>query len=82
MKKKRTALLTSILALLLCVSMLVGTTFAWFTDSVSSGSNVIAAGVLDVELERGRPGAEISAGREHRVGDRLCQREGQSLCAV
>ncbi len=52
MKKKRTALLTSILALLLCVSMLVGTTFAWFTDSVSSGSNVIAAGVLDVELEQ------------------------------
>ena len=44
------ALLSSILSLLLCVSMLVGTTFAWFTDSVTSGSNIIAAGNLDVEM--------------------------------
>jgi len=34
----------------LCVSMLVGTTFAWFTDSVSTGKNIIAAGNLDVEM--------------------------------
>ena len=46
----RNALFTSIISLLLCVSMLVGTTFAWFTDSVESGRNVIAAGNLDVEL--------------------------------
>lgn len=53
MKRKnvtRNALVTSILSLLLCVSMLVGTTFAWFTDSVVSGNNVIAAGNLDIEL--------------------------------
>ena len=53
MKRKnvtRNALFTSIISLLLCVSMLVGTTFAWFTDSVISGTNVIAAGNLDVEL--------------------------------
>lgn len=53
MKRKNTsrnALLTSIISLLLCVSMLVGTTFAWFTDSVTSGRNTIAAGNLDVEL--------------------------------
>ena len=41
----------SALSLLLCLSMLVGTTFAWFTDSVSSGKNRITAGNLDVELE-------------------------------
>ena len=41
---KRNALVTSILSLLLCVSMLVGTTFAWFTDEVVSGVNTIAAG--------------------------------------
>ena len=37
-KKKSTkrALLTSALALLVCVSMLVGSTFAWFTDHVTS----------------------------------------------
>jgi len=53
MKRKnatRSALFTSIISLLLCVSMLVGTTFAWFTDEVVSGRNVIAAGNLDVEL--------------------------------
>ena len=53
MKRKnatRSALFTSIISLLLCVSMLVGTTFAWFTDSVQSGINTIAAGNLDVEL--------------------------------
>ena len=53
MKRKnatRSALVTSILALLVCVSMLVGATFAWFTDSVASGLNTIAAGNLDVEL--------------------------------
>jgi len=47
----RKALFTSIISLLLCVSMLVGTTFAWFTDEVETGMNTIAAGNLDVELE-------------------------------
>ena len=50
MSRRKQALLKSGLALLLCVSMLVGTTFAWFTDSVTSGLNIIAAGNLDVEL--------------------------------
>lgn len=53
MKRKnatRTALFHSILSLMLCVSMLVSTTFAWFTDEVVSGRNTIAAGNLDVEL--------------------------------
>ena len=50
MKSKKSALLKSLIALLLCLSMLVGTTFAWFTDSVSTGINTIAAGNLDVEL--------------------------------
>lgn len=50
MKKTRFALFQSIIALILCFSMLIGTTFAWFTDGVSSGNNLIAAGNLDVEL--------------------------------
>lgn len=49
-KSTKQALLLSALSLLLCISMLVGTTFAWFTDSVSTGNNIIAAGNLDVEL--------------------------------
>ena len=53
MKRKnstRNALVTSVISLLLCVSMLVGTTFAWFTDEVVSGMNQIIAGNLDVEV--------------------------------
>ena len=45
------ALLTSVMALVMCVVMLVGTTFAWFTDTASTGVNKIQAGNLDVELE-------------------------------
>ena len=53
MKKHTTkrALWISALALLLCVSMLVGATFAWFTDSVTSANNIIKSGNLDIELE-------------------------------
>ena len=50
-KTTRRALLLSVLSLLLCCSMLVGTTFAWFTDSVQSGVNKIVAGNLDIVLE-------------------------------
>lgn len=50
-KSTKRALLSSVLALVLTCSMLIGTTFAWFTDSVKSGKNKIVAGNLDVELE-------------------------------
>ncbi len=50
-KVTKRALLSSALALLVCVSMLIGTTFAWFTDSVTSANNVIKSGNLDIELE-------------------------------
>lgn len=50
-KSTKRALLLSALSLLLCVSMLIGSTFAWFTDSVTSGKNQIVAGNLDVELD-------------------------------
>ncbi len=52
MTKKHTkkALLTSVLSLLLCFSMLLGTTFAWFTDTASSTNNIIVAGNLDAGL--------------------------------
>ena len=44
------ALLTSVTALVMCVVMLVGTTFAWFTDTASTGVNKIQAGNLDVDI--------------------------------
>ena len=49
-KATKRALLTSVMALVMCVVMLVGTTFAWFTDTASTGVNKIVAGNLDVEL--------------------------------
>ena len=45
------ALLTSVMALVMCVVMLVGTTFAWFTDTASTGVNKIQAGNLDIKVE-------------------------------
>ena len=49
-KNTKRALLTSVLSMMLCLAMLIGSTFAWFTDSVISGKNRIVAGNLDVEL--------------------------------
>ena len=49
-KSTKRALLTSVLALLMCVAMLIGTTFAWFTDTASTAVNKIQAGNLDVKL--------------------------------
>ena len=44
------ALVFALLSTLLCVSMLIGTTFAWFTDTASTAVNKIQAGNLKVEL--------------------------------
>ena len=44
------ALLTSVTALVMCVVMLAGTTFAWFTDTASTGVNKIQAGNLKVDI--------------------------------
>lgn len=50
LKATKRALLSSVLALVLCFTMLLGSTFAWFTDSAVSANNKIVAGTLDVEL--------------------------------
>ena len=49
-KATKRALLTSVMALVMCVVMLVGTTFAWFTDTASTGVNKIQAGNLKVDI--------------------------------
>ena len=49
-KNTKKALFLSFVSMFLCFTMLIGTTYAWFTDSVSSGINQIVAGNLDVEL--------------------------------
>ena len=49
-KSTKRALVSSVMALFLCFAMLLGTTYAWFTDSAVSANNKITAGTLDVEL--------------------------------
>lgn len=55
----KSALLASVLSMMLCMAMLIGSTFAWFTDSVTSGMNKIVAGNLDVELYHVKDDKEI-----------------------
>ena len=50
-KATKRALLTSVMALVMCVVMLVGTTFAWFTDTASTNVNRIVSGNLKVDLQ-------------------------------
>ena len=49
-KSTKRALISSTLAILMCAAMLIGTTFAWFTDTASTAVNKIQAGNLDVKL--------------------------------
>ena len=60
-KSTKRALVSSALAILMCVAMLIGTTFAWFTDTASTGVNKIQAGNLDVALEMQENGNWVSA---------------------
>lgn len=50
-KNSKRALVLSVLSVVLCMAMLIGTTFAWFTDNASTGVNSIQAGTLDIALE-------------------------------
>ena len=55
-KSTKRALISSALAILMCVAMLIGTTFAWFTDTASTAVNKIQSGNLDVALEMSNDG--------------------------
>ncbi len=50
MANTKRALLTSVLAIVACVAMLIGSTFAWFTDTAGTGVNKIQAGNLKVDI--------------------------------
>ncbi|MBQ7356605.1 MAG: hypothetical protein IJW66_04295 [Clostridia bacterium] len=45
------SLIASLLILCLCFTSFVGTTFAWFTDEVTSANNIIKSGTLDITME-------------------------------
>ena len=50
-KSTKRALLVSVMAMVICFTMLLGTTFAWFTDSETSRNNIIKSGNLDIAFE-------------------------------
>ena len=65
------ALLMSALSLLLCFAMFAGTTYAWFTDSVTSAGNKIQAGTLKIDLRHEMDGTWVSLKEEedHKIFD-------------
>lgn len=69
MKKK--IILSSVLAIVMCLSIAVGATYAWFTDSANTNVNKIQAGTLDVVLEMYNP---VSGEWEDAEGKTLCFR--------
>ena len=77
LKSKKSALLMSFTSLLLCFAMLVGSTFAWFTDTASTAVNKIQAGNLDVKLEykKSKNGPFLEAGENTKVFDEAAQWE-------
>ena len=61
-RNTKRALLSSVLALVVCIAMLVGSTFAWFTDNASTAVNQIVAGNLDIALEMWDANADNAQG--------------------
>ena len=59
LKSKKSALLMSFTSLLLCFAMLAGSTFAWFTDTATTGVNQIVSGNLDLEVYHKTSGTSI-----------------------
>ena len=72
LKTTKRALLSSVVALLVCFTMLLGTTFAWFTDSVTSAGNIIQSGELNVEMHWAKgnedPNADTTAWTDASTG--------------
>ena len=71
LKNTKRALLVSALALMLCISMFVGSTYAWFSETINSSNNKIVAGTLDVQLWMfdGQEYVDISADRKPIFGE-------------
>jgi len=67
-KTAKRSLLMSALAMVMCLSMLIGSTFAWFTDSVTNGVNKIESGNLDVALYHQNYVESLAAGTPSGIG--------------
>lgn len=82
-RKTRFSLLGCIMAMLLSFTLLIGTTFAWFTDSVSVVNTRVEAGLLQAELLRYDEGKAVDGADGYvsvsdTVGD-LFSKNGQGI---
>ena len=59
MKAVKRSIILCALSLALCVALLVGSTFAWFSDSITNSGNTISAGSLQAQCQ-GEPNAPVS----------------------
>lgn len=57
-KSTKRAIITSVFSLFICVAMLIGTTYAWFTDEVTSANNIIQSGTLDIGMYYSNDGVD------------------------
>ena len=72
-------MLASGLSTLVCVAMLIGSTFAWFTDSVSNNGNRIEAGTLDIDLLMDKTGNGTYTSIADGTGDIFSEATGNGL---
>ena len=75
-KTTKRALVASVCATLMCIAMLIGTTFAWFTDTASTSVNKIQSGTLDVVLQMKNPEYTGTGDSTH---DEWISAEGKTL---
>ena len=81
--KTKKSLFVSILSMVLCISMLLGSTFAWFTDTAVNTNNRVKAGSLDVQLLKynGESYVDISEGSGNVFNDGTVK-SGDNLAKV
>lgn len=80
MKTTKRSIWAAAAAIMLCLTLLIGATFAWFTDSVTSSGNKIQAGNLDVDLVQ--LGATLNEGQKDEIGADIDADEYYSLDGV
>ena len=68
MRTMKRSLFTSLISLLLCFAMLIGATYAWFTDTVTSGSNIIQSGNLDIAMYWSENNADWNNAQDTQAG--------------
>lgn len=79
MTKTKKSLWISSISLLVCCVFLIGTTFAWFTDSVTSGKNRIQAGNLDIDLLMDKQQSGTYESIANGTGDIFSEKTGNGI---